>query len=480
MWFLFILNNNSIYLLYYDGYKCDGIYTIFNFNKLNKLVKTVDTSKYINDNNITESFDLNSFKIQSSLNPKIWKNNRLDSRVRLKLLDIADDFTDFLNVDWVKPDDIIITGSIANYNWSTKYSDIDLHIVFDFEKIDKRVDFVKNYFDAKKNVWNNEHKNIKIFDFNVEVYVQDKNEKHTSSGIYSLEKNKWIVEPEKMSDLKKSDLKKSEQKAEKWSIKIDNILNKYKSNSTETQKEEVINNVDNVIKKLKDFRKNGFDSKKEEMNPNNIVFKMLRRNGDIEKLYNKKREIYDDLMSINEESFGSVVNENESNNTSNKLYHQTTNDINVIKSIIKNGLIPQDKNGEGKGIWFSEEPFYDVRTTTFSIPNNEETLRKYNFNSTFDGDIKIARKCIPFNDFTVENIPFAIINDNTYLFSSSKKFLMSMANKKGYDNIAEYLSNNKNFKSIVIFKDLFEKFVESGTFHIFNNYPNIKIINLFD
>lgn len=348
-------------------------------NKLNKLIKTVDTSKYINDN-ITESFDLNSFKIQSDLNPKIWKNNKLDSRVRLKLLDIADDFTDFLNVDWVKPDDIIITGSIANYNWSEKYSDIDLHVVFDFEKIDKRVDFVKNYFDAKKNVWNNEHKNIKIFDFNVEVYVQDKNEKHTSSGIYSLEKNKWIVEPEKMSDLKKSDLKKSEQKAEKWSIKIDNILNKYKSNSTETQKEEVINNVDNVIKKLKDFRKNGFDSEGEEMNPNNIIFKMLRRNGDIEKLYNKKREIYDDLMSINEGCWGYGLFDNDDT-----LDKRDTFIKDILNDLISN-LNKANPESTGSG---SDKFSWAVLLYDFLIKNKEEGFY-------LDEYKKAVKKCIAF------------------------------------------------------------------------------------
>ena len=79
---------------------------------------------------------------------------RITNLTRGQLLDIADDFTDSLQVDWVKPKDIIITGSIANYNWSEEYSDIDLHVLYDFKKVDKRVDFVKNYFDAKKKNWN--------------------------------------------------------------------------------------------------------------------------------------------------------------------------------------------------------------------------------------------------------------------------------------------------------------------------------------
>ena len=84
----------------------------------------------------------------------------LDSRIRLKLLDIAEDFIDFLGVDWVKPDDIIMTGSLANFNWNKKYSDIDLHVLIDFSKVDKRTDFVKKYFDSLKNQWNEVHEDL--------------------------------------------------------------------------------------------------------------------------------------------------------------------------------------------------------------------------------------------------------------------------------------------------------------------------------
>ena len=448
----------------YDGYVTDGIYTVFNFKKLNDMVEDIDINKY----NLDESLDLSSFNVQDKLNPDFWKDNLLDSRVRLKLLDIADDFTDFLNVDWVKPEDITMTGSLANYNWSEEYSDIDLHIIIDFKKVDKRTDFVREYFQSKKELWNQKHKDIKIYGYPVELYVQDKNEPHTSSGIYSLEKNDWVVKPERKKPTK-SNLKKAEKNAEKWMDKIDSLLDRYYPDIIESQKEEILNRLDDVFSDIKNSRRNSFSKGGDEMNKNNLTFKMLRRNGYLDKISKKKNEIYDDLMSINE-----------SNNYSHKLYHQTKNDFNIIKSIIKNGLTPQDKNDEGCGIWFSQKPFYDIQTTTFSIPNNEETLRKYNFNPTFDGDIKIARKRIPFEELTVENIPFAIINDNSYLFSSSKNFLISMANKNGYNNIAEYLSNNKNFESIVIYKDLFDNFVENGTSYVFEKYPNVKIINLFN
>ena len=52
--------------------------------------------------------DLSSFKKRDTLPPGIWKDEEtLDSRVRLKLLDIADDFWEFINLSWVEPKGII-------------------------------------------------------------------------------------------------------------------------------------------------------------------------------------------------------------------------------------------------------------------------------------------------------------------------------------------------------------------------------------
>ena len=87
-----------------------------------------------------------------------------------------------------------MTGSLCNYNWST-YSDIDLHIVIDFSEISDKKDLVQEYFDAKKNEWNNSHTNLTIHNFNVELYVEDIVNDSVRGGIYSLEQNKWIKKP---------------------------------------------------------------------------------------------------------------------------------------------------------------------------------------------------------------------------------------------------------------------------------------------
>ena len=65
-----------------------------------------------------DDVDLNSFELQDRLSD-IWeKDGALNLKVRDKLLDIADDFWDTIEIDWVEPEAILLVGSICNYNWS--------------------------------------------------------------------------------------------------------------------------------------------------------------------------------------------------------------------------------------------------------------------------------------------------------------------------------------------------------------------------
>ena len=248
-----------------------------------------------------EDVDLSSFSIKKNLNPKFWKNGVLDSRIRMKLLDIADDFIEFLGVDWAKPEDITMTGSLANFNWDENYSDIDLHIIMDYSDVDERTDFVSNYFYSQKKLWNEEHSDITIMGYPVEVFVQDVNERHDSSGVYSLEKNKWLIEPER-EKLASSKVNKAfiKDKVSEYMNKIDKLeylLNKSKDDEYRLRR--VMEKSDNLFDKIKGERKIGFErSGGKEINNYNIVFKALRRNGYIEKLVNVKSIAYDKLNSL--------------------------------------------------------------------------------------------------------------------------------------------------------------------------------------
>lgn len=261
---------------------------------------TLKESEIFEDTN-PDDIDLSSFNIKKELNPKFWKNDLLDSRIRLKLLDIADDFIDFLGVDWVKPSDIVITGSLANYNWNKKYSDIDLHVLIDFSKVDKRTDFVKKYFDSLKSQWNEQHEGIKIFGFPVEVYVQDVNEKHTSTGVYSIDKNKWITEPERKK-LTSSKVNKSliRNKVAKYVNKIDDLIDDYKkSNNDEYKIRKISEKAEKLFSEIKNERRNSLKGEKStEITTGNIIFKCLRRLNYLDKLYDLKTKTYDKMNSL--------------------------------------------------------------------------------------------------------------------------------------------------------------------------------------
>lgn len=259
---------------------------------------------YVNEN-IDESLtpsevDLSSFNIKKELNPKFWKNDRLDSRIRMKLLDIADDFINFLGVDWVKPEDITITGSLANYNWNQKYSDIDLHIIMDYSKVDERTDFVDNYFYSQKKLWNEEHKDLKIFGFPVEVYVQDINKKHTSSGVYSLEKDKWLTEPEREKlSKKKVNKERIKKTVSQYTERIDKLVDDSKNtNGDDYKMRKVYEGAQQLFDEIKKLRREDLLDANNEINEGNIIFKALRRLGYIDKLDKIINKGYNTLNSL--------------------------------------------------------------------------------------------------------------------------------------------------------------------------------------
>ena len=242
--------------------------------------------------------DLSSFELEDTLEPNIWKNGELNSMVRLKLLEVADDFIETLGVRWVKPKDIILTGSICNYNWSS-YSDIDMHIVFDYTEIDKKTNLVSEYFDAKKNEWNNEHYELTIYGYPIEIYVQDIDSIDVSDGVYSLEKNEWIKHPTrgKFNNLSDTDESKVKLTASSIMTYIDDLEEKFKETDDSHILEELDEEINELLDKLKKIRNNGLE-KDGEMSLGNIVYKELRREEYLDKLWNLKTKIYDRLNSI--------------------------------------------------------------------------------------------------------------------------------------------------------------------------------------
>lgn len=227
-----------------------------------------------------------SFETKDTLSDQIFDNNQMRDDVREALLKISDDFIETLGIEFFIHD-IVLTGSLANFNWSN-YSDVDLHILIDFEDSEYDFDLLKEFFDAKKNVWNEKHK-VKIKGYDVEVYVQDVKEPHISSGVYSVLNDEWVVEPKQ--DSPNIDDKMILQKADVFMNKIDNLINNGKKGK------DVLAAIDTLRKKLKEFRQSGLD-KGGEYSYENLTFKLLRRNGYIEKLLKLKTTLIDKKLSV--------------------------------------------------------------------------------------------------------------------------------------------------------------------------------------
>lgn len=237
---------------------------------------------------------IKSFKLKDHLCPLIFDGNESDgytikNDIRTKLVEISDQFIDFWGVEFFIHD-IILTGSLANYNWS-EYSDVDLHILVDVTELGESkvlIDIVKEFFDAKKNVWNEKH-NVKIKGFDVELYVQDINEPHVSSGVYSVLNNEWVVEPSMQKE--SIDTQKILDKGEYFAKQIDKLINDYRQNKDISNEEETLRD------KLKKFRKSGLEGGG-EYSYENLTFKLLRRNGYIEKLMNLRNDVIDKKLSV--------------------------------------------------------------------------------------------------------------------------------------------------------------------------------------
>jgi predicted nucleotidyltransferase len=247
---------------------------------------------------------IKSFHLQDNLNPKVWylpdekymgnpqgQNYKMRPLVRERLLEIANIFIEFLDVN-VIINDITMTGSLANYNWS-KYSDVDLHIMADFKQFsEEELPLYKELFTLKKTIFNEKH-NITIFGYDVELYLQDSNEPHISTGVYSVLNDEWINKPKKENVEVDKVLIKN--KSQQWMDIIDGVI--------ENAEEESIDEAKNLIKKyrdkLKKYRTCGLE-KGGEYSTENLVFKILRRNGYIEKLHDSTTKILDKKLSMNQ------------------------------------------------------------------------------------------------------------------------------------------------------------------------------------
>jgi hypothetical protein len=235
---------------------------------------------------------LDSFKIKDTLNPKIWDDFKLNPKVHTQLIKIANEFIKELKLPkGFKLDDIIFTGSLANYNWS-KFSDIDLHIVLDYKQFEGDPKMIEDFFYLQKTLWNDTH-DMTVFDYPVELYAQDTNAKLVATAVYSVLKDKWIRKP--VREDFKIDKESIKNKAQKFINKLKDIRDDYKKDDYQA----VVDKVTKIKDKIKAMRKAGLEGGG-EFSQENLVFKTLRRTPFMDVLDSFKVKAFDKLMSVME------------------------------------------------------------------------------------------------------------------------------------------------------------------------------------
>ena len=211
-----------------------------------------------------------SLRFTDILNPVFWIGDSLKPEVNEKLMQFAEAFVAFVDMDERAIVDVLLLGGNAGYNY-TQYSDLDVHIVVDPKFIpDCNPDLLDQYYMDKKTLWDLTH-NVTIYGVKAEPYIErPKVTRKKSQGVYSLMKKTWIQEPERIEG--EVEEKEIEKKVNNFKTRIDAFI---KNENAEGLRE--------LVKKLRDSRSVSLQ-KYGEYGFENMVFKELRNQGYIDKV----------------------------------------------------------------------------------------------------------------------------------------------------------------------------------------------------
>lgn len=219
-------------------------------------------------------------KFHDTLNDKIWDLNTEDliPEVKEKLEEIAEAFIEFLEIPTDAVLDKVITGSSASYNYN-KYSDLDLHIIVDYDKVHEDCPLVNGYLNSLKKQFNDNH-DITIHGVPVELYAEQKDQGTVHNGLYSLQTG-WIDKPQKIAPTD------NDAAVEAKYNEIKELVDKCDDSEEATE----------LLEKIYNMRKAGL-AEAGEFCTENLAFKKLRNEGCMDKLRKIKKEQIDKQLSL--------------------------------------------------------------------------------------------------------------------------------------------------------------------------------------
>ena len=215
------------------------------------------------------------------LSEKIWSERGLRPEISRALKQIAKKFLSELEID-LDVKDIIFTGSYAGRTWGPG-SDLDLHIIVDFDKL-KEPEAAKKACRLAKFKWSEDH-DIEIYDIPVEVYVESLDEDPPeATGRWSLKTGKWVLEPP----------------ADGPSYDENKVISKVKDFRQVLQRAEKAQEEGPIlaaIKRITNLRRAGL-KRGGELSTENLAFRILRRTGEIDAAWEMIHNLIDEKLSI--------------------------------------------------------------------------------------------------------------------------------------------------------------------------------------
>lgn len=275
------------------------------------------------------------FEVHDSLNPKIWKDNKLIDSVKDKIFEIVQQFVETCEIP-LHIVDVHIVGSQASYNY-TDTSDLDVHLVCNFDLVDASKDVLQTAYNSIKTKFNSDY-NISIKGIDVELYVEDIRSTIMSNGIYSLYNDSWVKIPKKLTYIPQVDISKD---LSEWTNKINNVLS---SNNSE--------NIESVIDALYIVRKNSLDIEG-EYGQGNQLFKEIRGLGLLDKLkdaYKRSRSkelSLESFQRLTEDSRSKLLSKSKQSDKGfqrfkNRVKSRVANSVKQYNSIDMNKLFKDD------------------------------------------------------------------------------------------------------------------------------------------
>ena len=224
------------------------------------------------------------FQKHDTLNPKLWNDDfTLKQDVKERLMLIAKLYKEYMELP-VEVIDACLVGSNASFNY-TEFSDIDLHLVVNFETMEGSDELIQSLFNAKKTSFNSTY-DITIKGIPVELYVEDVKANTASNGVYSLYTDSWVKFPKPI---------------EVEDVDVSSMLPGYVERINGILAGDSIEDVKAMINELYIIRKYSI-AVEGEYGFGNMLFKEIRKLGLLDALKEKNHELTSKQLSL--ESLG--------------------------------------------------------------------------------------------------------------------------------------------------------------------------------